>query len=158
MVMPGSQQGRPVIQVEIQKRERQLKEGHAREFTVMCDEGPGIGGDNTAPPPLSYFMLSLGFGLLTQVSRCAEAMKIEVEDARVRVTGRFKRDGSVLANTITSMCESVEVELEVDSPDDREKVAQLIRNAESSCYVMQSIRQPTPATLKAWHNKEEVSL
>ena len=53
--------GRPVIQVEINKRERQLKEGHAREFTVMCDEGAGIGGDNSAPPPLAYFMLSVGF-------------------------------------------------------------------------------------------------
>jgi hypothetical protein len=61
MVIPGAAQGRPVIEVTIQKRPRQLKEGHFREFTVLCDEGPGIGGDNTAPPPLAYFMLSVGF-------------------------------------------------------------------------------------------------
>jgi hypothetical protein len=37
------------------------KEGHARGFTVHCDEGERVGGDNTAPSPLAYFGLSLAF-------------------------------------------------------------------------------------------------
>jgi hypothetical protein len=37
------------------------KEGHARGFTVYCDEGERIGGDNSAPPPLAYLGLSLAF-------------------------------------------------------------------------------------------------
>jgi hypothetical protein len=37
------------------------KEGHARGFTVYCDEAERIGGDNSAPPPLAYFGLSLAF-------------------------------------------------------------------------------------------------
>jgi hypothetical protein len=41
--------------------ERIRKEGPARGFTVYCDEGERIGGDNTAPPPLAYFGLSLAF-------------------------------------------------------------------------------------------------
>ena len=40
---------------------RMRKEGHARGFTVHCDEGERIGGDNSAPPPLAYFGLSLAF-------------------------------------------------------------------------------------------------
>ena len=40
---------------------RMRKEGHARGFTVYCDEAERIGGDNTAPPPLAYFALSVGF-------------------------------------------------------------------------------------------------
>jgi hypothetical protein len=36
------------------------REEHARGFTVYCDEGERIGGDNT-PPPLVYFGLSVGF-------------------------------------------------------------------------------------------------
>jgi hypothetical protein len=74
------------------------------------------------------------------------------------VTGRFKQDGSVLGNTITGECEGVDVELEVESPDDRDKVAQLIRNAENSCLVMKTTENPTPTTLKAWHNGNELSL
>ena len=37
------------------------KEAEARSFTIYCDEGIAIGGDNSAPPPLAYFASSLMF-------------------------------------------------------------------------------------------------
>ena len=58
---PTPQPGMIPLEVEVVALERQRKEGHAREFTVYCDEGARIGGDNTAPPPLMYFLLSAGF-------------------------------------------------------------------------------------------------
>lgn len=48
-----------VLEADAETLERMRKEGHARGFTAYCDEG--IGGDNTAPPPLAYFGLSVGF-------------------------------------------------------------------------------------------------
>jgi len=30
-------------------------------FDMACDEGPWLGGDNTAPPPLAYFTSSIAF-------------------------------------------------------------------------------------------------
>ncbi len=50
-----------VMEVDAEMLERQQKRGEARGFTVMCDEGGRIGGDNTAPPPMAYFALSIGF-------------------------------------------------------------------------------------------------
>lgn len=50
-----------VVEADAETMEKLRKEGHARGFTVQCDEGPRSGGDNTAPPPLAYFALSLGF-------------------------------------------------------------------------------------------------
>jgi hypothetical protein len=50
-----------VLEADAETLERMRKEGHARGFTVFCDEGERIGGDNTAPPPLAYFGLSVGF-------------------------------------------------------------------------------------------------
>ena len=44
-----------VLQADAETMERMKKEGHARGFTVYCDEGERIGGDNSAPPPLAYF-------------------------------------------------------------------------------------------------------
>jgi hypothetical protein len=49
------------IEADAETLERQRKEGHARGFTVHCDERQQTGGDNSAPPPLAYFSLSLGF-------------------------------------------------------------------------------------------------
>jgi len=50
-----------ILEADAEMLERMRKEGHARGFTVYCDEGGRIGGDNSAPPPLAYFGLSLAF-------------------------------------------------------------------------------------------------
>jgi hypothetical protein len=49
------------IEADAETLQKLRKEGHARGFTVHCDEGERSGGENTAPPPLAYFGLSLGF-------------------------------------------------------------------------------------------------
>jgi hypothetical protein len=51
----------PAFDVEVVALEGQLKEGHVRQFTVMCDESPRTGGTDTAPSPLGYFTLGIGF-------------------------------------------------------------------------------------------------
>ena len=50
-----------VLEADAETLERMRKEGHARGFTVFCDEGERIGGANPAPPPRAYFALSVGF-------------------------------------------------------------------------------------------------
>jgi hypothetical protein len=49
------------LEADAENLERMRKEGHSRGFTVYCDEGARIGGDNSAPPPLAYFGLSVAF-------------------------------------------------------------------------------------------------
>jgi len=50
-----------VLEADAETLGRMRKEGHARGFTVFCDEAERTGGENTAPPPLAYFGLALGF-------------------------------------------------------------------------------------------------
>ena len=50
-----------ILEADAETLARMRKEGHARGFTVYCDEGERIGGDNSAPAPLAYFALSVGF-------------------------------------------------------------------------------------------------
>jgi hypothetical protein len=50
-----------VVEADAVKLEKMRKEGHVRGFTVYCDEGAHVGGDNTAPAPLGYLALSLAF-------------------------------------------------------------------------------------------------
>ena len=55
----------PHLEIDVFAREGQLKEGHVEQwgkhFTVMCDEGARVGGDDTAPSPLAYFTIGIGF-------------------------------------------------------------------------------------------------
>jgi hypothetical protein len=50
-----------VLEADAETLQKMRQEGHARGFTVYCDEAERTGGENTAPPPLAYFALSLGF-------------------------------------------------------------------------------------------------
>lgn len=85
-------------------------------------------------------------------------MKVEITSGRVKVRGQFAREGSILANTIHGSCREVAVELEIESPAGHDQIAQLIRNAENSCYVMQTIANPVPTRLTARHNNEVVPI
>lgn len=58
---PDGQGVGPQFEVEVTALEGQIKEGRVRQFTVRCDEGPRTGGTDTAPTPLGYFTLGIGF-------------------------------------------------------------------------------------------------
>jgi len=51
----------PYIVAEIAPLEGQLKMGHVQGFTVRCDESERVGGMDSAPSPLGYFTVAVGF-------------------------------------------------------------------------------------------------
>jgi hypothetical protein len=71
-------------------------------------------------------------------------MKVDITHARAQVTGRFAREGSVLAQTVRAQCLGIEVRLEVESPEAPQRVAGVLRNAENGCYVIQALVDPVP--------------
>ncbi len=91
-----------------------------------------------------------------QVSRVSEALHLQVDSARTRITGTFSRSGSVLAGTAKSRMQGVEVELELQSPGERGQIAQLIRMAEETCYVRQTIKNPVESKLTVLLNGERL--
>jgi hypothetical protein len=56
-----------VLEVDAEALEKMRKVAHVKipligeGFTIACDEGEAVGGDNTAPPPLAYFCASIAF-------------------------------------------------------------------------------------------------
>ncbi len=71
-------------------------------------------------------------------------MKIEIHKARVRVVMRNKQEGSVLGGTVQATCLGFESYLDVESDEPPERVAALVRQAESGCYTMQALSNPVP--------------
>ena len=114
-----------------------------RQFVVYCDEGVRIGGTNTAPTPIGYFLLGAAFCTLTQLTRYGETMKVPIKTATVGVNARFRTDGSVLKGTVIGSTVSFTMDIEVESDAPPERVAALVRNAEGGCFVMQAVKNPT---------------
>ena len=50
-----------VIETEMATVVRDVKVGSGRGFTIFSDELEAVGGENTAPSPLTYFCMALGF-------------------------------------------------------------------------------------------------
>lgn len=129
-----------------------------RKFTVICDEGERLGGTNSAPTPIGYFLLGAGFCALTQLTRYSEMMKVDIKSARIVVRSRFRTDGSVLRETIKGSTHGFELDIAVESDAPPERVAAVVRNAEDGCFVMQAIKNPTEVTKTVTLNGEAIDV
>ena len=85
-------------------------------------------------------------------------LKVTIDGAKVEITCRFARQGSVLRGTVEARGEGVDVRVKVDSPDPADRVARVVRNAEAGCYVIQTIRHPTPTSTTLEVNGKAVPL
>ena len=89
---------------------------------------------------------------MTQVSRYGHMLKVTVTGMRMRVTARYRVDGSVLNDTIQGQMLGADTTLEIDSPDPPERVARVVSSAERGCFVMQALLQPVPVTVRTLVN------
>ena len=68
----------------------------------------------------------------------------------------FRGGGSLMAETIHTSCTGVETHLEIESQEDSAKIAKLARVSEAGCYVIQTLRNPTPVSLQVSLNGQEL--
>jgi organic hydroperoxide reductase OsmC/OhrA len=93
---------------------------------------------------------------MTQVSRYGHMLKVNVTTMTMHVTARFRVAGSVLNDTIEGEMLGAETRLEIESPDSRERVARVVRNAERGCFVMQALLRPVAVTTRTVVNGEPI--
>ena len=157
----GRQFGQVIVTVAaggLRKQGIIVEPAETSKFEVFADEGERLGGENTAPRPLTYFLLSVGFCALTQLHRYSDMLKVNLRDQKVTVRSGFRTDGSVLQGTIQAKTVDFEIEFEVESDDPPERVAACIRAAEAGCFVMQAVVQPTPVKRKVMLNGAELNI
>ena len=69
-------------------------------------------------------------------------LKLQIDDIHAHVTTRFHIEGSALAGTMKSRVHEFDCRVTVASPEPPEKIANLIRLGEDTCFVMQSLLTP----------------
>jgi hypothetical protein len=73
-------------------------------------------------------------------------LKLNVEKGRAHVKIRNKVEGSVLQGTVQATCLGIESRLELESEEPPEKIAELVRHAESGCFTFQALINPVQVT------------
>jgi uncharacterized OsmC-like protein len=71
-------------------------------------------------------------------------MKIELKRVHVDQVIRFFRKGSILGGTIQSGSLGIEVQVDVESDESRDKIARLVHVARESCFTHGALANPVP--------------
>jgi hypothetical protein len=74
-------------------------------------------------------------------------MKLAIRNLRVKVGAEYHRAGSILARTATAGCDAIRTSVQLDSDEPEDRVADLMRVAENSCYTIGALRNPVPCEL-----------
>jgi organic hydroperoxide reductase OsmC/OhrA len=96
--------------------------------------------------------------MMTQIGRYGHMLKVQIDTVRMKVTVRYRVEGSVLANTVKGQCLGVEAELRLESGEDPAKVARVVRNAENGCFVHQALTNPVPVRGNVLLNGSEIEV
>lgn len=106
-------------------------------FEMATDEGSFHGGDASAPPPLALFVAGLTGCIMTQIRAFAKRMGVKVTDLDVetRVTWDWEAKGRIYETAPHSF----EIDVLIDSDDDRGKVIDLINAAKKGCFIEQTL-------------------
>ena len=83
-------------------------------------------------------------------------MKVEISSVKAHVAVHFGLQGSVLAGTIQASAPMVETSYEIESPDGRDHVAAMLRNARNGCWVRAAVANPTPFEDRSTLNGEPI--
>ena len=78
---------------------------------------------------------------------------MEPKNVLIKVTARFHREGSVIAGTAWTVWDGVTTELALDGDEPSERVAQLIKMSEASCYTMVALRSTVAVELVSTVNE-----
>lgn len=70
--------------------------------------------------------------------------KIEVRNIRVEQTVRFFREGSALAGTLKAGCLGLETHVEIESDEPEERIREMMRMGERSCFTLGSLTGIVP--------------
>jgi hypothetical protein len=79
----------------------------------------------------------------------ARALHIEPKNVHIKITARYSREGSVIAGNAHTRCDSINTELSLDCDEPPDRVAQLIRMAEATCFTLAALRNAAPVALEA---------
>jgi uncharacterized OsmC-like protein len=92
------------------------------------------------------------------VSQVAAKKKLALRDERVRVTARFREDGSVLAGSKEGRCEGFDIQLSIESDEPAEEIAELIRLSHRMCFTEDALSGEVKLTTRHLLNGRSIEV
>mgnify|MGYP001626194997 CR=1 FL=1 len=135
-----------------------LEDLHLRAMTVDngkhefdIDEPQERGGTDLAPAPLPFFLAGASSCFLMQCVKLTIVNQLALNDVKMSAIGRFdrRRGGGF---------EEIIYELRITGSEPREKVVEMVREAEKMCYASNTLKHSVKMRVRLWYNNEQLPL
>lgn len=96
--------------------------------------------------------------MLSQVTQVASFMDVRIERAEMSVRGEFDQKGKFGLSDVPSACTRLVYELDVQSPESPERMADFMAALERSCYTTNTLKSPVEVVPRLKLNGKEVPI
>lgn len=108
-------------------------------YELPTDEGPGHGGNSSAPYPLAYFTSGLTACVMVQLRAFARRLKIDVQDITVNTRCHWERVQQGSAPYVSApVAFTMDIELGPDVPEADQR--RLLSAAEKGCFIETALK------------------
>lgn len=112
------------------------------KFTINMDEPPSLGGEDTAPNPVEIVLASLIGCLGIVIAAVAKEKNIPLTNVEIHTEGDLNPRGFMGDPTVRAGYDEVRAKVKIESPVERERIEELMREVEKRCPVSDIIKNP----------------
>lgn len=92
------------------------------------------------------------------MSQVATKRKLAIRNEKVNVTAHFHEQGSVLRGDAEGFCDGFEIEILIESDEDPEKIADLVRISREMCFTEKALMGSVPVKVSQQLNQKALEV
>jgi uncharacterized OsmC-like protein len=121
---------------------------NARQFKIIIDEPPALGGEDKGANPVEYLLSSLAGCINVVAHLIAKEMGIKIKRLEIQIYGDLNTDGLQGKKTPERAgFQNISVNLKIDSDADSATLGRWLAAVEDRCPVSDNIANPTPVKI-----------
>lgn len=129
----------------------------AREFSIIIDEPPALGGDDQAANPVEYLLASYAGCINVVAHLTAKERNINVEKLRISVKGNINPSRLFgKSDEERAGFKNIIVDFEPHSDASPEELTEWIKDIKNRCPVNDNLSAPTPISFELREINESV--
>jgi uncharacterized OsmC-like protein len=136
----------------------QTSEARWPNFTVTSDEPKSVGGGDTAPPPSSIFVASIGFAENVVFARQAALQGLDFDSLETRVEAKWDRKGMFGIKDSDPSIYEVLIETRITTLASPEKVVELLKLTHKRCPMTATIAKAAAIRRRLLVNRIETPI
>ncbi|WP_232054775.1 OsmC family protein [Thermococcus sp. 2319x1] len=119
-----------------------------REFEIVVDETPELGGTNEGPNPVEYLLVALAGCLAITGHLVAEEKGIGIRSIRIKATGILDPRKFQGLDGERAGYKKIKVEIFPEGNFTESELSEWIKEVEERCPVSDNLKNPTPVEIK----------